>query len=201
MTNYQLKWIAMISMVIDHTGYVFFQASPYYELFRIIGRISFPLYCYLLVEGFFHTSNLKKYWIRMGILAISSQLPFYLIGGKGLNVVFTLFLGLTALIFFKYEKTIPILLCMIVAIFLHTDYSCMGVLLIIIFYLAYWQKHKYLYYAAATGLTLNNIWCIFSIPFLYSYNVKKGNSRLPNLFYYAFYPAHLFIFYLLSLFF
>ena len=199
MTSYQLKWVAMITMLIDHIGYVFFQTSPYYELFRIIGRISFPLYCYLLVEGFFHTSNLKNYWIRMGILAVISQLPFYLIGGRGLNTVFTLFLGLTTLISFKYRKIIPILLCMIIAIFLQTDYDCMGILLIAFFYLCYWQKNKYIYYALATSLTLNNLWCVFSIPFIASYNGKKGNSKLPNLFYYAFYPIHLLILYGISL--
>ena len=56
--GFTLKMIAIITMLIDHVGHVIF---PEIAILRIIGRFSFPIFCFLLVEGFFHTSNVKKY--------------------------------------------------------------------------------------------------------------------------------------------
>ena len=53
-TSYQLKWIAIVTMVIDHMGAILY---PTEMAFRYIGRISFPIFCFLLIEGFFHTRN------------------------------------------------------------------------------------------------------------------------------------------------
>ena len=74
-----LKWIAMVSMLIDHVGIYLGRCNVDWEIwkwFRIIGRIAFPLYCFLLVEGFFHTGDIKKYLIRIGAFALISEIPF-----------------------------------------------------------------------------------------------------------------------------
>ncbi len=71
-----LKVIAVLTMLIDHIG-VFFSYSMSYEvyyIFRMIGRISMPLYAFLIVQGYFHTSNLSKYLKRLGILGIVTQI-------------------------------------------------------------------------------------------------------------------------------
>ena len=101
LSGFTLKCIAMVTMLIDHIGYVLF---PGYVIFRIIGRLAFPIYCFLLVEGAVHTSNRKKYLGRLFLFALISEIPFNLaIGGKlwypaSQNVFFTLFLGLLAIL-------------------------------------------------------------------------------------------------------
>ena len=57
LNNNQLKIIAMISMVLDHVGLVFFSD---FEIFRILGRLAFPIYAYMIAEGCTHTKNRKR---------------------------------------------------------------------------------------------------------------------------------------------
>ena len=56
-----LKIIAAVAMLIDHVGIMFF---PTVAIYRIIGRLSFPIFAFMIVEGYFHTKNLKKYVLR-----------------------------------------------------------------------------------------------------------------------------------------
>ncbi len=72
-TTAEIKWIALLTMLIDHFGVVVW---PQIEIFRIIGRISFPLYIFLLVEGFYHTKSRKRYFFRLLLLAVISEIPF-----------------------------------------------------------------------------------------------------------------------------
>ena len=112
MSGTTLKWIAVISMLIDHTAEVLINHNAaltdpiwaqIYVLMRGIGRIAFPIYAFLLVEGFLHTRDVKKYLARMLTFAVVSEIPFDLAvfhtpfywGYQ--NVFFTLFLGLLAL--------------------------------------------------------------------------------------------------------
>ena len=106
-----LKWIAMVSMLIDHVGIYLGRCNVDWEIwkwFRIIGRIAFPLYCFLLVEGFFHTGDIKKYLIRIGAFALISEIPFdlFLCGTwfyPGYqNVGVTFFIGL--LLLYLYNR-------------------------------------------------------------------------------------------------
>ena len=110
MTSLWLKIIAVTSMIVDHIGAVFF---PYYMVhifgvtfypLRTIGRLAFPIYCFLLIEGICHTSNWKKYAVRLGVLALLSEIPFDLalfgrITLQHQNVFFTLLFGLLAVQF------------------------------------------------------------------------------------------------------
>ena len=103
-SGYWLKVIAVVSMLIDHTSAVILEQIPGLEnpafLMRIIGRLAFPIYCFLLVEGFMHTRDREKYALRLGCFAAVSEIPFDLaFNGKVLevgyqNVFFTLLLGL-----------------------------------------------------------------------------------------------------------
>lgn len=144
-----LKIIAVVSMVIDHVGFVFF---PRELMFRYVGRIAFPIYCFLLVEGFFHTRNVYRYLARLGIFAVLSEIPFnlglyhVLIYRWNVNVFFTLFLGLLVmylsdLLYHKSGNQAPgmvfCLLGMMAAEHINSDYAAMGILVIYGFYLSY----------------------------------------------------------------
>lgn len=105
-SSFILKLIAVITMTIDHIGAVFGSTNGNgilpegtYMLLRIIGRLAFPIFCYLLVDGFFYTGNLRKYILRLAIFAVLSQFPYSLAIYKNLsfyflNIFFTLATGM-----------------------------------------------------------------------------------------------------------
>jgi len=162
MTTFQIKLIAILTMIIDHIGLFFF---PDIVAFRLIGRISFPLFAWLIANGAYHTKNSDLYLKRLFILACISQIPFtvanVLIGHHlwFFNVVFTLSLGLAAIIFINKTKDDLAKILIIssavgVAYIFNTDYSFVGVLSIICFY--------YFYKSPWWTLILQSI--IFSLP-------------------------------------
>ncbi|MGB3200723.1 MAG: TraX family protein, partial [Nodosilinea sp.] len=95
LTSYQLKLLAAITMLVDHIGVVFF---PDDVRFRLVGRISFPLFIWLLVQGEAHTRDLGRYAIRLAILGLVSQ-PIYQLffDINRLNILFELLVGLGCL--------------------------------------------------------------------------------------------------------
>ncbi len=104
MTSFGLKIIAIISMFIDHLGDAWFKRTTGMNL---IGRFAFPIFAFQISEGYIHTKNLKKYFLRLFIFALISQIPFMLFRstfttGFSLNIFFTLFLGLFTI--FLYDK-------------------------------------------------------------------------------------------------
>ncbi|MBO4898744.1 MAG: hypothetical protein J5509_00480 [Lachnospiraceae bacterium] len=129
LTGQALKVIAVISMIIDHIGYAILNRMPgvndpgklisvIYMILRTIGRPAFPIFCFLLVEGFLHTRSVGKYAIRLFIFALISEIPFDLafygkpISNNHQNVYFTLLIGVLVLWAFKKissldEKKLP----------------------------------------------------------------------------------------------
>lgn len=99
LNGFALKCLAMATMAIDHTGFVLF---PQYLFLRVIGRLAFPIYCFLLAEGACRTKNRPRYALRLFLFALLSELPFNLIHDGRLwnsdaqNVMFTLLFGLLA---------------------------------------------------------------------------------------------------------
>lgn len=68
MSAFTLKLIALVTMIIDHVGAIFF---PQFIWLRYIGRLSMPIYAFLLVQGYMHTRNFNRYALRMGIFAFA----------------------------------------------------------------------------------------------------------------------------------
>ncbi|WP_312694011.1 TraX family protein, partial [Caproiciproducens sp.] len=95
MSSSQLKVLAVVTMLTDHIGAILF---PSVLLFRIIGRLSFPLFCFLISEGLLYTANLKGYLERLFFFALISEVPYDLAFHgtvyypQSQNVFFTLFL-------------------------------------------------------------------------------------------------------------
>lgn len=124
-----LEIIAMISMFLDHIGLYIFNNN---FVLRIIGRLALPIYGYLIIQGKDKTKDINKYIIRLFIIAIISQIPFYLLGNKGLNIVFTYvaYVGISTLRD-KKLRFISIILLMVVSTLI-IDYGMYAVLYLLI---------------------------------------------------------------------
>lgn len=219
MTGSDLKIIAILAMLLDHIAAIFLQASPapYYTL-RLIGRIAFPVFAFLLAEGFFHTKHINKYCLRLALFALISEIPFDLAFSRTVfdwssqNVFFTLLIGLITISCIQYARTslsaMPgiCLLCqaasvalgMALAFFLKTDYGEIGVLSIVLFYLFHNSKAMAAVYVCAflcllSSLEVSSFAAVFLIK---GYNGKRGISF--KYFFYLFYPAHLMLLYACS---
>lgn len=219
MSSFILKIIAMVLMLFDHLGYIIFNK---FTFMNYIGRLAFPIFAFLITEGYSHTSNLKKYFYRLFIFAIISQVPYMLFastfgGGFALNILFTLILGLLAIT--VYEKAnnkilgfVFVILCCITTQLLHFDYGWFGIAIIFIFHI--FKNKKFLmnvlfiiatfinyFYKFIAYLNIEYLWiilfaCLSLIP-INLYNEKKGKNM--KYFLYIFYPLHLIVFYLLNL--
>lgn len=237
--TFWLKLIAIITMTIDHFAVVFglvyvkekdvYRLSSNitydtYDLMRSIGRIAFPIFCFMIVEGYFHTRNVFKYGARLLIFAIISQIPFSLmlygepyIKGGHLNVYFTLFLGLAAVASLDYfynkfrNEEIPgistlapgiiiAISSVCVAELLKTDYSAMGVLFILMFYLFRGHPLLLLCGLSATIYTLSDpieFYGLIALIPIFLHNGKKGPGL--KYFFYLYYPLHMLLFFVLKL--
>lgn len=232
MNTFVLKLIACVTMFIDHFTEIFIpqtlrmvsiggiqrQLPIAYLTGRMIGRIAFPIYCFLLVEGFFHTRDRRKYMLRMAVFALISELPFDLAfqikGGEFLledafgyqNVMVTLLLGLVLMYLYEWIKmkylAVPLVfntlgVAAIVGVgcaasLLKTDYGMGGILFIMVFYLFRGRKFLLFLGMAVVMLFFTNILelagLVAFVP-IFLYNGKRGaNVKYA---FYAFYPAHL----------
>ncbi len=220
MSNFVLKIIAMITMFIDHLGYALFGKFSY---FNYIGRLAFPIFAFGISEGYMHTKSKRNYLIRLFTFAIVSQAPFMFFRsmyttGFSLNIFFTLFLGLVAIIGYEQckNKYVGILLvaCLsITADTLKMDYGYFGILMIFIFHV--FKNNKLLMNISYVILCLLKyiplyigynfyypylILCLCTILpliFINLYNGKKGLNTKYVL--YGFYPVHLIVLYVFNL--
>jgi len=204
MTAFTLKIVASVCMLIGHTGVVF--ATPLY--FRMIGRIAFPIYAYLIAQGCVYTKDRNKYFLRLFVFALISQAPFSIAFFHGYqqytNIFFTLSIGVGCVILYEKvkEKTniwaavLPALPMLAIAEFFNTDYGMKGVLLIFVFYLADPENKVSRLVVLTAGMLVIywEAWTFFafamaSAPLLLLYNGKQGPKVRWS--FYAFYPVHI----------
>ncbi|WP_027624848.1 TraX family protein [Clostridium lundense] len=238
MSGSTLKIMAVISMLIDHIGGVLILMGIYYKLIpyhgnmnmdyssklyivfmmmRAIGRIAFPIFCFLLVEGYVHTSNKKKYALRIFIFALISEIPFNLAFGNKVfipvsrlnNVFFTLFLGICVMYLIEFIQNkkmnkVATVLAIVgtivvfgaIAKFIKCDFKYFGILCIALFYI--FREKRILQILSGVIVFLYEVPASFGIVYLslipiYFYNGKRGLDI--KYFFYIFYPAHLLILY------
>ena len=219
-----LKLIAIIAMTIDHLTWTIFPGYGnewYLYLLHAIGRITAPVMCYFIAEGYHYTHDAKRYALRLLVFALVSHfaynfafgiplLPFS--GGQFLNqtsVMWSLFWGLCALMLFDDER-LPqwaktVLFFAILAVSFCSDWSCIAVLCIVSFrqYRGNFKKQALALivctamYAAVFCLAIDwrygllQMMVVLSLPFLKRYNGQRGKWRGMKWFFYLYYPLHL----------
>ena len=222
-----LKMIAIVTMVIDHIGaavlarllmvnglgeldqtnadaimqWLSANGALYwtYTVMRMIGRVAFPIFCFLLVEGFLHTHDVKKYAMRLGLFALISEIPFDLAFSSKIlefnyqNVFFTL----------EWNQALKVILYILIvaagmalAYFLKTDYAEKGVFCIMVLYI--FRKKKMWQLIAGCASFIWETPALFGFIPISFYNGTRGWKM--KYFFYIFYPAHLLILYLLCYF-
>lgn len=149
MTSFALKWIAVVTMLIDHIGVALVpRDSVWYIVCRSVGRLAFPLFAFMLAEGYFYTKNFRKYFTRLTVFAIVSEIPFdMMLHGEPVywgsqNIFFTLLLALGGIAVFDRlaaggRQTLSLFSLIITAFaaeILNTDYGAFGILTVFIFY-------------------------------------------------------------------
>ena len=223
LTGSSLKVIAIVTMAIDHAATFLLRYQEafieplityhnhyltWYFLLRCIGRLSFPIFAFLIVEGFIHTSNRRRYGRNLLICAIISEIPWVLIYGFHLmhhNVIFTLlwgFLGLCVIERYRsdWHKAGLILIAMLAVAFLfRADYDGPGFAFIVLLYVL--RRHFAL--QVLIGCTMLPMKWVAGLAFIPigMYNGRRGFIRGPwgKYLFYAFYPLHLFVIWLLRM--
>ena len=193
-------------MLIDHLGCTIY---PDLLWMRYVGRLAFPIYAFLLAEGFYRTKNVKKYLLRLGIFAIISEIPFDLALKEGMidmssqNVYFTLFLGLLMLYLIRWTDSIFLRILTIVAIMvtaqeIHCDYRYPGIWMILSFAalrdLPFFKNLNVIGVNVRLFFTKVQVAGALALIPIGLYNGKKGPSW--KYFFYCFYPIHLLVIYL-----
>ncbi|MGD9569190.1 MAG: TraX family protein [Sedimentibacter sp.] len=211
-----LKIIALSTMIIDHYGAIF---QSDILAFRIVGRLAFPIYCFLLIEGYFHTSNVKSYAKRLLIFAIISEVPFDLafyekIGFVHQNIFFTLFIGLVAVYLidnkdkkYNFDKSAVIIAACLLAVILSVDYNIIGIIYILVLYFTRsYDKLKRFKIVGFTMLVANfassllQQFSLLALIPMYFYNNELGpKNKIIQILFYAAYPLHLLIFYIIKI--
>lgn len=208
-----LKWLAIVTMTIDHAGAALY---PEHSVLRYIGRLSYPLFAYLLVLGLESTRNTKNYISRLLLFALISQVPFDLAFGvqpwEHMNIFFTLSLG--AFFIYSYEKNSHLsLLPLVASAILPFDYGIYGILAIGCFYFLRRNRELGVVLFILLNLLFLPAWsyqffALFSLPLILLHNegwivFKKIGEQADyplwrKYFFYIYYPLHLLVFYFMK---
>lgn len=205
-----LKVIALISMVIDHVAlYLMEHGTVLYETMRCIGRIAFPVFAFLIAEGFIHTRSRYRYFFTLLGFAVISEIPWYLLNGADgtHNVMFTLALGVATLMVLKNLLQRSMVLGFFwtlgmagLACWLGVDYEWRGILIIVASYLFNGYGHSFTYsrdmqFFCTFALMIHYgvIGAVMACMILYVYNGTRGfvQGSIAKYGFYAFYPVHL----------
>lgn len=235
LTSNMLRTIAVILMLSDHIWATYMSFGNW---MTYIGRMAFPIFAFQIAEGFVHTSNFKKYALRLLGFAVVTEIPFNLFYSSRWfnpyhqNVLFTLLLGLLAIYVIgnlkknRTPKNIGLsvlwlaLIC-IASVIGFVDYGFLGMLMVVMFYIL--RDFPFAWLAQLVAMVLINIvffegqvipvellgksfeiptqgFAVFSLIPIWLYGGKKGkSSKIMQYSFYAFYPVHMLILYLIKL--
>lgn len=213
-----LKLLAVIIMLIDHVAAFLYRYAGWlsanvftfhgktftaYKIMRYIGRSAFPLFCFLIVEGYLHTRSRLRYGIALFVAALIAEYPFDIVHGAfpyaKQNVFFTLLFGYLGICCYERFRDRRLLLALsvigllVLSYFFKADYGLTGYCVILLFYLCRTDS-------LVVGLIGTVVLGVFSFPayiLMAMYNGERGFVKGPVMKYafYAFYPVHLMILY------
>lgn len=230
LSGFALKRIAVASMIVDHVGSILLRAMmvPYLsegtvtvngdspaalwrlmearEVCDVLGSIAFPLFCFLMAEGFLHSRDRVGYGLRMGLFALLSEVPFDLahyqrpLDLRLQNVLFTLTVSLfTLLLMAGAEDRWPerraardgaiagiTLAGAGAAYLLRGEYVFLGVFAVVLFYLL--REKGWLRVLGAAPLLVASPWVLLAAPLVLLYSGERGKGS--KWFFYCFYPLH-----------
>ena len=225
-----LKYIAIIAMTLDHIACFIPSISPTcFFIFKMIGRITFPIMCFFIAQGIKYTSNKKKYANRLLIFALISQIPWTLLHDNNLftwniflnlNTIFTLLFSYLFISNISSENKIQtkiILSLILIALCFLCDYKFIGILYLLYFYYLPIKEQKlylpllltltascsiFLNYSANNILANTSI-CLglfLTIPLIYFYDPNKYHKNKFNKYvFYIYYPLHLLVIFFINL--
>lgn len=211
-----LKLLAMLAMLVDHAAYTFrYQfpvletalfsfngttITPYY-LMRCIGRLAFPIFCFLIAEGIAHTKDVRKYGARLLVFAALSEIPFNLMMTHNWwymgrqNVFFTLCLGVLMVYIYEnvrtqWKKWLCMVLVLAITVLLRPDYGVAGVVLVFVMHL--FRQRVEVQTVLAYPL-MGRISALAAFVPIAMYNGKRGfiQSGVLKYVFYLFYPLHM----------
>lgn len=236
LTSNMLRTIAVLLMLSDH---IWATAMNLGDWMTYIGRMAFPIFAFQIAEGFVHTSNFKKYALRLLGFAIITEIPFnFFYSSRWFNpyhqnVLFTLLLGLLAIKVIDGIKkdrsgknialsVLYLLLILLASVIGFVDYGHLGMLTVVMFYLM--RDFPFAWLGQLVGMILLNItffeglvfpveilgktfeipsqgFAVFALIPIWLYSGRKGkSSKALQYGFYAFYPVHMLILYLIKYF-
>lgn len=220
LSGYTIKIIAAILMVVDHVAFAFVPINTplYYALRAFLGRISLPLFLFLLVEGFKYTRNKKKHLFLLFFVGSITEVLFDLTINKQplyfekQNVMLTLSLAFAVLMLCdkinSYSLNINVKYALIaattalasmLAYYAKLEYSWAIIIATVFAFLFYEDR-----FVSILGIciilmcySVVELSALVSIPIIILYNGKEGRKN--KIFFYSFYPLHLLLIYLVTL--
>ena len=212
-----LKLIAVVLMFIDHATLILLKDVPsfhapllqlgnkaltVYEILRQIGRPAFPIFCFLVAEGYVHTGNRKKYGRNLLIFALLSEIPYNLmLGGQVLhpasqNVFVTLFLGFLFMEIWNRDwpelwKILAFLVVAALALAARSDYGIRGAVLVLLMYAL--RERKPLRMILAYPMLSGGAAAFMAFVPISLYNGQRGfiRGKWMKYAFYMFYPVHI----------
>lgn len=208
LSGFDLKCIAVFSMLVDHIGAYLYPSEIW---MRYVGRLAFPIFGFLIVEGFFHTRDVKKYMGRLFVFALISEVPYDLVRYNTpvykdhQNIFFTLLLALICICVLQTMQEHMLSACAVLLAvgalthyIIKPDYGIGGIVMILCFYVFRRQTAELCLSVAVINIcyydNIQRAGALALLPILF-YNGKKGPSA--KYFFYVFYPVHLLLLYLI----
>ena len=222
-SNNTLKIIALVCMTFDHVGV---QILPGVMWLRIIGRIAFPIFAYMIAEGATYTKNRTRYLGTLAVMAALFQIVFFVVSGTlYMSIFFTFTLSVSLIFLLDHARRTPTPLSVTLALlgllivyficnhlphllskyYFFVDYFLVGTLIpVALFFLKEkWQKLL----ALTALLALLSIesgvaiqwWSLLAVIPIALYNGKRGRYKMKYLFY-VYYPLHLVVIFAISMF-
>ena len=219
LSNNQLKIIGIITMTIDHIGAYLL---PHIRLLRIIGRLAFPIFAYMIAEGCTYTKNRKRYLgTLLAIAALYQVVYFAMTGSLYMGIFVTFSLSVTFIYAMDYAKRTKthkgmatLLLSVATLLFIteymprlvkgfSVDYGFAGAIVPAMVYAAKGKRDKiFLLFAALvllSGVQGGVQWySLITVPLLAAYNQKRGKIKMKS-FFYIYYPVHMAVIYLIGI--